>query len=305
MPATAQSAARYQGLGGGPNVAAMVLAVALPLAAHLAVEARSLRGRLLAGGAAALLLGSIVASGSRGALAAAFAGLAAYAALVPAAPRTRALALGAVALLFAASALATRIPQPDPTVAALPGTTLPDPPIPARGDYFDANVLWRLQEDVGRTPWGVPAEETGRDLLGGSGRVEAWEGAARLAAERPVLGHAFGLEGHVFVDRYFAHGSNLPENSYVGMFLQLGALGLLLFLALAGVLLLEGVRAARRAAPALRGLAAAAAGGLVAGLVLALTQSYLYVAGSNATMAVWLCAFLLPAIAATAGATRV
>jgi O-antigen ligase len=259
---------------------------------------------VLAGGAGLLLLGSIVASGSRGALGSAFAGLLVYAGLAPRVRRSRVLAVGAAALLFAGSALATRLPGPDPTVAALPGTTLPDPPIPARGGFFDANVLWRLQEDVGRAPWGQPAGETSRSFLGGSGRGQAWEGAVRLGAERPLLGYAFGLEGHVFVDRYFAHGSNLPENSYVGMFLQLGAVGLALFLALVAALLLAGFRAVRRAGPQVRGLAAAAAGGLVAGLVLALTQSYIYAAGSNATAAVWLCAFLLPAAAATREAVR-
>jgi O-antigen ligase len=302
LGASAQAAARYRGLGGGPNVAAMALAVAVPLAVHLAVAARSLRTRLLVAGGALLLIGSIVASGSRGALGAAFAGLLVYAALAPRARRSRVVAVAAAGALFAASALATRIPDPDPTVAALPGTTLPDPPIPARGDYFDANVLWRLQEDVGRAPWGEPAGETGRSFLGGSGRVEAWEGTVRLAAERPVLGYGFGLEGVVFVDRYFAHGSNLPENSYIGVFLQLGVAGLVLLLALLAALVFAGVRTALRTAAPVRGLAAAALGGVAAGLVLALTQSYLYSAGNNATLPVWLCAFLLPAMARTPAA---
>jgi hypothetical protein len=298
LAATAQEAARYQGLGGGPNVAPMVLAVAFPLTAHLTVEARGGR-RAMAGAVAVLLLGSIVASGSRGALLSAFAGLFAYALLAASSRRAQALALAGVAALFAASALATRIPATDPTVAALPGTILPDPPIPATGDYLDANVRWRLQEDVGRPPWGQVPAETERSLLGGSGRLQAWEGALRLAAERPAVGYAFGLEDHVFVDRYLEHGSNLPENSYVGLFLQLGIVGVVLFLVLAATLLVTGARASRRSVTSGGRLAAAVAGGLVAGLVLALTQSYLYAAGSNATAAVWLCAFLLPAAAAT------
>jgi hypothetical protein len=112
-----------------------------------------------------------------------------------------------------------------------------------------------------------------------------------------VAGYGFGLESEVFVDRYLKHGSNQPENSYVGLGLQLGVVGVALFVALAVALLLEGRRAARR--PAVRLLTAGAAGAVVAGLALALTQSFVYAAGNNAALAFWLSAFLLPAAAAT------
>ena len=78
QPATSALAARYQGLGGGPNTAMMILAVATPLATYLLVEARRPLSRAAAAATVALLLGSIVATGSRGALACAFAGLIAY-----------------------------------------------------------------------------------------------------------------------------------------------------------------------------------------------------------------------------------
>ena len=74
--ATTVSPARYQGLGGGPNLATMVLAVAIPLAAYFTLFART---RVLRAGAAAVALAGVLASiafsGSRGALAAAFTGL--------------------------------------------------------------------------------------------------------------------------------------------------------------------------------------------------------------------------------------
>jgi hypothetical protein len=299
--ATAQEPARYQGLGGGPNTAVMLLAVALPLAAHVALDGRTGRARLLGLAAAALLLGSIVASGSRGALLAAFAGLAAWALLAARGLRARALALGGVAALLVVSALATRLPDPDPTVPARPGTAFPERDYRAREGYLDASLLWRTQEDVGRPAYGSVPGETSRSLLGGSGRRQAWEGAIRLGAERPVAGYAFGTENKVFVDRYLHHGSNLPENSYVGLFLQLGLAGLASFLALVAALAWSARRALRAATGAAR-LAAACAGGLAAGLALALTQSYIYAAGSNAAAATWLCAFLLPAAAATADA---
>jgi hypothetical protein len=280
----------------------MLLAVALPLAAYAALRPGTRIRRLLGAGAFALLFGSIVASGSRGSLLAAFAGLAVFAALGAAGTRRKAFAVGAVLAVALLAVLLGRLPQPDPSVLARPGTATPSSFEPAPG-YLDANEVWRLQEDVGRPPWGagVP-KETGRSLLGGSGRSQAWGGAIRLAAERPLVGYAFGLETDVFVDRYLEHGSNQPENSYVGLFLQLGTLGVVLFLALVVLLLLAGARALRGPRPQARLLAAAATGAFAGGLVLALTQSYAYAAGNNATLAVWLCAFLLPAAAASTDA---
>jgi hypothetical protein len=298
QPASAQEAARYQGLGGGPNVAPMLFAVALPLATFAALEARAPLRRWIAVGVALLLLGSIAASGSRGALVAAVAGLATFAVAAASTHRARLVWVGAVAAVAVASVLVSRLPQPDPAVAANPGTETPSTIVPAKG-YVDANVVWRLQEDVGRPPWGQVPESTSRSLSGGSGRTQAWAGAIRLAADRPVAGYGFGLESTVFVDRYLKHGSNQPENSYVGLFLQLGAAGVLLLLGLVAALALSGWRAVRGTSPRVRMLAGAAAGAFAAGLVLALTQSFVYAAGSNATLAVWLCAFLLPAAAAT------
>src|SRR5918994_4766878 len=96
MPATTEFPARYQGIGGGPNTATMVMALGVPLAAQ-----RLLRGgrwtRVAAGVLLLLLLGSIVASGSRGALLAAFAGLGVFVVLTARAPRRKVLALGGVA----------------------------------------------------------------------------------------------------------------------------------------------------------------------------------------------------------------
>jgi O-antigen ligase/polysaccharide polymerase Wzy-like membrane protein len=300
--ASADEGARYQGLGGGPNTAPLLLAVALPLAAHTAVDARSTRRRAVGVAVAALIFGSIVASGSRGALVAVAAGMLAYAALVVSAPRGRLLALALTAALLAAGVLASRLPEPDPDAPARLGTILPRPEIASADGYFDADLVLRLQDDLGRPNGAGSTLETSRSLLGGSGRRQAWGGAVRLGAERPAVGYGFGTENKVFVDRYFAHGSNLPENSYVGLFLQLGVLGVALFAALVGALAYGGRVALRRPLGPRGRIAAACASALLAGLVLALTQSYIYAAGSNATLAVWLCAFLLPAAAARSDA---
>jgi hypothetical protein len=296
QPASPQEPARYQGIGGGPNTAMMVLSIGVPLAAYALVEARGAARRAAAAVLLALLLGSIVASGSRGALLAAFGGLLTFVLLVAATVRARLVAGLAVVVLLAVGILVTRLPDPDPTAPARLGTVLPEGPRPTPG-YLDANERWRLQDDIGRTPFGEVPRETERTLVRGSGRLDAWEGALRLTAGRPTVGYGFGTETRTFVDRYFAHGSNLPENSYVGLALQLGVVGVAVFAALVASLVVPAARVVRRVRSASGRLAAACAGGLVAGLLLALTQSYIYAAGSNATAAVWACGFLLAAAA--------
>jgi O-antigen ligase len=303
-PATTALPARYQGLGGGPNTATMVLAVGVPLAAFAAFARDRPRGRRLVGaGLLALLLGSIVASGSRGALASAFGGLLAYALLRETALRRRALAAAAVGAAFAIAVGLTRIPDPlppasvNPPEASVEATAPFTPEITPRRGYVDANLRLRLQDEVGAPPLGVAdTERRPRTLLGTSGRAEAWSGALEQAAERPLLGHGFGTEDRVFVDRYVNFNSGTPENSYVGLLLQLGAVGLVAFLALAALLLVPAVRASAWLSSRELHLAAACAGGLVAGLVLGFFQSYLYAVGNNATAAVWICGFLLAAV---------
>lgn len=298
QPATTLLPSRYQGLGGGPNTATMLLAVAFPAAVQLAAGRGSRSRRVFGLTVAAGALGSIAASGSRGALVGAFVGGLAWAVLRERSRRRALVAAVALALVFAAALGVSRIPQPAPA-----GTTsdvvLADPnppPVTAVPPYVDANLLLRLQDDVGHPPPGVAStDDKGRTLTGSSGRMAAWKGALRQAADRPLAGFGFGTEPDVFVDRYVEFNSSVPENSYVGLLLQLGALGLAAFATLCAVLLVPAFRAARRLDDAARGLTAAAAGALVGGLGLAFFQSYVYAAGNNATAALWICAFLLPA----------
>src|SRR5205823_2347589 len=85
----------------------------------------------------------------------------------------------------------------------------------------DAQYHIRLEDELG-----VPSHyqsPAGRSLLGGSGRREAWRGALRQGDGRPVAGYGFGTEESVFVDRYQTFQGGVPENSYLGVYLQLGA----------------------------------------------------------------------------------
>jgi hypothetical protein len=103
----------------------------------------------------------------------------------------------------------------------------------------------------------------------------------------------------VFSDRYVFFNSAVPENSYIGLYLQLGALGVIAFFALAGALLVPPLRRIGALQGSRRGLAAACAGAFAGGLVLAVFQSYVYAAGNNATLVLWISGFLAVGAAAT------
>ena len=169
---------------------------------------------------------------------------------------------------------------------------------------MDANFLGpRLQDEVGHPGIGVAdTRRHVRGLLGSSGRTEAWMGAFDQALKRPLAGHGFGTEDKVFVDRYVFFNSGVPENSYLGLFLQLGLAGVLAFCLLVATLIAPVLAALHRLDTHVRAVAAAGAAAFVAGLVLAVFQSYVYAPGNNATAAVWISGFLARA---AAGATRV
>jgi O-antigen ligase len=292
------SPARYQGLGGGPNMATMIMAAAAPLAAYLLLYARTRAARVLAGAVLAGLLASIAFSGSRGALTGAFVGLGIFVVLSAGSARRLAVGLGVLAAVLAATLALASVPAPSATNP--PPAPEPEPayaPVQPAPGYIDANVTLRLQDDVGHPPYSVAeTERRPRTTLGSSGRLEAWRGTLGQAADRPVAGYGFGTEDRVFVDRYVNFNSNVPENSYVGLLLQLGVVGLALFLLAAAIPLWRGIRAVPRLGPRARALTAALAGAFVAGIVLAFFQSYVYAPGNNATLVLWISGLLLIAL---------
>lgn len=284
--ATPEYGARYRGMGQNPNTMAALLAVALPLAAWQAWERRGWR-RGAAVTSFLLLDGSIVASGSRGALLASFVALLVLAVAGARSARARAvLAAGVLALTIAGVGL-----------AQIPNATTGAPIAPPHSR--DAQKVLPLEAEIGRGDPSRPPPPIRRTLLGGSGRTIAWKGAVRQAADRSLLGYGFGVEERVFVDRFYYFYSGVPENSYLGLSLQLGALGLVLLLALALSVLAAAARHLRAGGERL--LVAAPASVFVGGLVLALTQSYLTSVGNVATAAVWICAALATVLAPAPG----
>ena len=286
--ATIETPARYQGLGQNPDTAALLFAVTLPVAVWLAVG----RHRAVGIAITLLLFGSIVASGSRGAL---FAG--AIGAVVPAVAwggrsRRTVLAGAAIAAAVAVGAFLMTIPQnaSSPTAVAAPAK-----PAPKATRYVNVEAAYPLDADIGRPLPGNGEPATPRSFFGASGRSVAWTGAILQAADRPLVGYGFGTEGRVFVDRYYGFVGGLAENSYIGLALQLGIVGVTLLLGLVATLVVAGWPAL---AGARRSLTAACLGVLAAGLAIAVIQSYVYSVGDIATGALWISAFLLPAIGA-------
>jgi O-antigen ligase len=282
--ATRAQPTRYQGLGQDPNTVPLLLAPCLALVVWLFVRSRSGRRRILLAAIALLFDGSIVASGSRGAMIAAFAGVAVVVLLHPARLRWRAVLVAATTAVLAVSVGLAQIPKSagvgwrPPVVHTVPPGSHPKP------GYVDVEAALPLSSDIGT--WLGSVKPAPRTLFGLSGRGEAWRGAIDLGDERPVAGYGFGTESRVFVDRWVEFAGGLPENSYIGIYLQLGVVGLLALVAILGLLACAAIRRPRRWE------VAGPAGVLAAGVLLAFVQSYLYSVGDIATVAVWTAAFV-------------
>jgi O-antigen ligase len=285
QPATLQYPARYRGLGQNPNTAALLLALAVPLSLWAFDRARTIVGKSAAATAFVLFDASIVASGARGPLLAAFVGSLVWLVIRARSTRGRFAAIAVAILVLALDAGLTQVPKALP-----PGSgqtrqpqSSPAPPQP------NVELVQPLADELGAN--GVSIH---RSLFGTSGRLGAWRGALGQAAHRPVAGYGFGTEDRVFVDRYYGFDGSLPENSYIGTVLQVGVVGALVFAALLAAMAVAGARALRKAAPG-RLEAAACASVAVAGLVLAQTQSYLTSVGNVAMVTFWVGALLLTA----------
>ncbi len=279
QPATLAYGARFQGYSQNPNTLGMLLAPATAIGAWWLVSTRSRGARIAAAVCLLLVFGELVATGSRGSLAGALVALLVLIAFDRRPLRTRALAAAACVIVVAACAVVT-------THAATPAKTAAPTPRPPPGRLArDAELKSPLGSELGAPAPGQPVQKRG--LFSSSGRFRAWHGAIRQADQRPVAGYGFGTEGDVFADRYYGFDSNLAENSYIGLYLQLGVAGLLLFATFVAVLLLA-ARPIRGGGDARVAALAVALGCLVIGV----GQSFLYSVGATGALPFWVCAFL-------------
>ncbi|MGH2933057.1 MAG: O-antigen ligase family protein [Gaiellaceae bacterium] len=281
--ASLESPARFRGFGQDANTAALLFGIAVAPALALARR----QPAWLA--AVALFAGSIVASGSRGGL---FAGGAGALVAVLLASRSLRPAAISVAAVLAAVAVGLVIQNVPKALTHAPGqatTVVPGPP--AKPGYQNAEAAYPLSADIGGPLPGGGQPPITRGFFGGSGRGAAWTGAVHQILQRPILGFGFGTESRVFVDRYYYFVGGSPEDSYLGISLQLGVVGLAALLALFAALAWP-LRHGRRS-----DVTAACAGALAGGLVLAVVQSYVYSVGNIGSTTLWICAFLLPVAA--------
>jgi hypothetical protein len=293
------TSARYQGLGENPNTVPMLAALAAPIAFWPAVEAQWRGGRIAGSLALALLFGTIAAANSRGALVASVVAILVYGAVALRSAKARGATVVLVACMFAASYGVYHV-MPSSSASAGPtgglggsgGVGRPGAGAPV-GAYFPGALF----DEVGRPLYG-PTGLISREALGTSGRLLAWEGALHQGDQRPLLGFGFGTEERVFADRYYTFQGSRPENSYLGLYLQLGALGVLLLIA-AWLVLARGFVLILRSPPSpTRSVAGVCAGVVAAGLALTLIQSYVYSVGNIASVSFWVCAFLLTVVVA-------
>ena len=294
LPATIGRGARYNGIGENPNQVAMLLALAIPLALWAYFEARTRPAKVGVAVLALFLDGSLVASGSRGAIAAAFAGCTAF--VLFALRRRRVVLVAVLAAAFGLNLLATQLPRQSKTNPELYQEFGSTPPLSRQ----DLNWRLPLESELGFP--GVNATPTiRRKLVFSSGRRQAWEGAVRQAWDRPLLGYGFGMEERAFVDRYYLFVSSRVENSFISTLLQLGPLGVALLVFVIGAALRAWLLAARKLPDDVARVAGACGAVVVAGVALAITQSYLTSVGNPVSPPFWIALFLLGAISAEAG----
>jgi O-antigen ligase len=286
-PAQVSYPARFRGFGGNPDTAALLFAIALPIA--LAFALRSGPRRWLHAAACALLIGSVAPSGSRGALLGAILGALVVILLVKWTWRRRWIATALVVIVALGAVGVSELPQPVPSGQHARAKRV-----------FDQNAEKGLPLDS-EPGYGRPTKVFVRSLTTSSGRITAWRGAIRQAGDRIVLGYGFGTEKKVFVDRYPIFYSQRVEDAYLGTLLELGLGGLALLLALFASIAAPIPRAARIVAD--RTALAGAAGAFAAGLVLATVQSFPFSVGGTGALAFWLAAAVLVALAAGSAPT--
>jgi len=319
--AAGSAAWRFRGFGMNPNTTPMLFAMAMPLAVWLAAASPRRRARSVYAAIAAGLYVELLLCGSRGGLVAAAVGVLVLVALcVPRVWLKGVLALVAVAAIVPGltsriGPTATVTPPPAGTTVPAPGENpaAPGPGVTTRPAICGHKVcssasrafLRRFPHFIGPLP-SRAEDEVGQAIFGeksdavGSGRLAAWKGTLTQVVRRPLLGYGFGTESRVFVDRWLFFQGGLPENSYLGLLLQVGAVGLILCLGTFLVAAFAGARVLRAGERESRGIVAVSLAMVSVGLVLMLFQSYVYSVGNIATVSFWLGLLTLIGTAAVA-----
>jgi hypothetical protein len=277
LQATTQYPSRFQGIEQNPDTAPLLLAIGMPLAFARALTTGSARARLASLAVVIVFAVEIALSGSRGGLIPAFLALVIVAALVPLGRLRRAALAAAVVGGFVLAAWGATLPK------ALPAAPAPAPATTTLAPTRNAQAVLPFETEIGSPFWTHRSGALHRSFFQSSERLRAWHGTIDQALDRPLLGYGYGAEKEAFVNRYYGFRSENPENGYIGIFLQLGAVGLGLLLVVLAVCIRPSAVAAARGNPvALAAFGASAAAALAAG-----SQSFFHAPGSIAYVALW------------------
>lgn len=127
------------------------------------------------------------------------------------------------------------------------------------------------------------------------GRLEAWQEAVGLIMDKPLFGYGFGVEDKIFGLKkimFRVHSGAYVHNSFLGMLLQLGLLGFVMFFVPLFVFLFKelSVRDENQEVPVLR---CALRSSLIAGLVCCVSESWIYSVGNTQVFPFWIMVMLL------------
>ena len=126
----------------------------------------------------------------------------------------------------------------------------------------------------------------------GGGRWEGWREVLRLIKLRPWLGYGFGTEDRLFYafDIFFLyHAGAYAHNSYLGLASQLGLVGVfLLFAPLTFFLIRNSRQIAHTPSRELGLLQSTLTGSIIAGLVHAIFESWIYSVGNAFAFLFWI-----------------
>lgn len=127
------------------------------------------------------------------------------------------------------------------------------------------------------------------------GRIEIWPTALNLIADKPIFGYGFGVEEKILYLKNAMlrsqFGGAAVHNSYLGMMLQLGIIGLAIFFIPLFILLLKELFS-RQDAP-IPSLRHALRASFIAGLLCSIFESWVYSVGNAQAFPFWIMVMLL------------
>ncbi|MCX5702954.1 MAG: O-antigen ligase family protein, partial [Candidatus Omnitrophica bacterium] len=125
------------------------------------------------------------------------------------------------------------------------------------------------------------------------GRTDIWPYAWQLIMDKPFFGYGFGVEERLFQLKYlvFAKRNYYAHNSYLGMLLQLGIFGFIIFYAPIFILLFKELFSRQDSGTSLLRYALRAS--VIAGLVSCVFESWVYSVGNAQSFPFWIIIMLL------------